>query len=99
LLRAVSDQLAELRKAKVEVLVLQVLGQGEQAIQDWKKANPAQFLIAQLPDDKAENTGWARNAPALPWLILTDPRRIVTDEGFSLDELNGKLEKAPDSSQ
>jgi hypothetical protein len=30
---------------------------------------------------------------ALPWLILTDPKRVVTAEGFGLNELNDKIKE------
>jgi hypothetical protein len=38
-----------------------------------------------------EKTRFSWGVRSLPWLILTDKKHVVTDEGFSLAELDEKL--------
>jgi hypothetical protein len=35
---------------------------------------------------------WATGLPNLPWLILVDNKGTVVDEGFSLEDLDAKLQ-------
>jgi hypothetical protein len=43
--------------------------------------------------EKTEKTKWASAVPALPWLILTDARHRVVEEGFALDDLDAQIKK------
>ena len=39
-----------------------------------------------------EKTRFTSGVKALPWLILTDKEHSVQAEGFSINELDGKIE-------
>jgi hypothetical protein len=47
-----------------------------------------------VPGD-AEKTRLAWGVRSLPWLILTDQKRIVRAEGFALAELDARIEEMP----
>jgi hypothetical protein len=40
-----------------------------------------------------EKMRFAWGVKSLPWLILTDPKHVVTAEGFGLEELDEKLKE------
>lgn len=84
-------ELADLLKEKgVAVVVLQAGAMEGEAFGAWKQEVALPFPIRILTGnrDKARAT-WG--AAALPWLILTDSTRKVTDEGFAPGELEEKL--------
>ena len=62
----------------------------ERAFTSWLQRNeilpPVGVCNSGLPE--LENT-WG--VKSLPWLILTDKNHVVTNEGFSIDELNEKI--------
>ena len=64
-------------------------------LQVWAKTNNLPFPAGAITGDiETIRTAWA--VKALPWLILTDRKHIVTAEGFGLDELDDKVEQTDD---
>jgi hypothetical protein len=49
--------------------------------------------------EKTPATRWATDVESLPWLILRDGNGNVVAEGFSLDELDAKLESLKTKAQ
>jgi protocatechuate 3,4-dioxygenase beta subunit len=59
--------------------------------QIWTNSSAMPFPMGRVQDTSPE-TKWAGQVPALPWLVLCDADGRVVEEGFSLDELEGKLD-------
>ena len=59
-------------------------------LQAWAKDNKLPFPVGTIAGD-IETTRTAWGVKALPWLILTDRRHVVTAEGFGIDELDDKI--------
>jgi len=64
-------------------------------LQAWAKDNKLPFPVGAITGD-IETTRTAWGVKALPWLILTDRKHIVTDEDFGIDELDGKIVQTGD---
>jgi len=64
-------------------------------LQAWAKENNLPFPVGAISGD-IEKTRTAWSVKALPWLILTDRKHIVTAEGFGLDELDAKIGQTDD---
>ncbi len=62
-----------------------------QAFNDWKKDAGIPFPAACLAGNPGE-AGATWGASSLPWLILTDKAHRVVAEGFTLDDLQAKLQ-------
>ena len=56
----------------------------------WRENNALSFPVGCV-SEKTPATKWTTEVDSLPWLILTDAKGIVVDEGFGLDELEAKL--------
>ncbi|MBC8472604.1 MAG: carboxypeptidase regulatory-like domain-containing protein [Planctomycetes bacterium] len=64
-------------------------------LNDWLKKNRITIPCGKFDGDiTVLGRTWAMQS--LPWLILTDRRHIVTAEGFSVTELNGKIKGSGD---
>ena len=87
-------EMADLLKEKgVAVVVLQAGALEGEALATWKKEAALPFPIGVLKGNRDQaRAAWG--AAALPWLILTDASRKVTDEGFAPGELEEKLSPA-----
>jgi protocatechuate 3,4-dioxygenase beta subunit len=67
-------------------------------LSDWLRKNRVTITCGKFDGDIAIlGRTWA--VQSLPWLILTDRKHIVTAEGFSLTELNGKIKEAENAKQ
>ncbi len=56
-------------------------------VKDWLKKNGPSLTVGMIQGDPY-NTLLAWGAKGLPWLILTDEQHIITNAGFSLDDLS-----------
>jgi hypothetical protein len=56
------------------------------------KENGINFPIGMIEDDE-EQTRYNWGVKSLPWLILTDTKHVVLDEGFALGNLEMKLKQ------
>ena len=72
------------------VVAVQAATTDENKLKEWTKENLISFPVVMISDD-AEKTRSAWGVRALPWLILTDRKHVVTAEGFAIDELDEKL--------
>ena len=84
-------ELADMLKEKgVAVVVLQAGAMDGEAFAAWNKEAALPFPAGVFKGNR-EKTRAAWGAAALPWLILTDVHRQVTDDGFAPGELEEKL--------
>ncbi|MBN2589800.1 MAG: hypothetical protein JXA96_08050, partial [Sedimentisphaerales bacterium] len=63
----------------------------DKTFQSWITKNEI-LPPAGYHQSNSEELQYTWGVKSLPWLILTDKNHIVTDEGFSIDDLDGKLE-------
>jgi hypothetical protein len=88
--RVIAEQHEELRQKGVAVLALQAVPVAPEVIQSWTNSAPLTFPLGCVKD-KSPKTKWATDVESLPWLILCDSKGKVIDEGFSAEDLPGKL--------
>jgi len=89
-LRQLSVKAQELKTKGVLVGAVQASKVDEEKLNDWIKKNNIPFSIGMIQGDQEEiHFSWG--VRSLPWLILTDKERVVTAEGFTLAELDEKL--------
>ena len=86
-----SKRAQELKAKDVVVVAIQASTVDEDKLNDWIKNNNIPFLIGMIHDNE-EKTCFTWGVRSLPWLILTDKKHIVLEEGFNISELNSKLE-------
>jgi hypothetical protein len=61
-------------------------------LQAWAKDNNLPFSVGTITGDiETIRTAWG--VKALPWLILTDTNHLVGAEGFTMNELDAKLQR------
>jgi len=89
-MRQLSIKAKELTAKDVVVVAVQASNVDENKLNDRIKKNNILFPvgIVQGNEEKIHFTWGVRS---LPWLILTDTKHIVTAEGFSMAELDDKL--------
>jgi hypothetical protein len=92
LLKQLAQQRDYLQQKGLTVLGVQALVTSADSFKQWKQANPMPFPVGRVAE-KGEETKWATEAETLPWLILADRTHRVTDEGFSLGELEARLKE------
>jgi hypothetical protein len=89
-IRLLTEQTESLRQKGVAVLGIQATVVTSESFDRWKEANPLPFKIGRITAKSAAST-WATEADSLPWLILVNSQGCVAAEGFSLDDLAGKV--------
>ncbi|MBN2590962.1 MAG: redoxin domain-containing protein [Sedimentisphaerales bacterium] len=85
-----SKKIQELKEQDIEIIAIHTSKIEREYLDEWTKENNIDFPIGMVK----ENTGLTKNnwgVRALPWLILTNKEHIVTNEGFSIGELDEKL--------
>jgi hypothetical protein len=88
--RQLSRQAEELSGKDVTIAAVQASKVAENALNDWVKTNGIPFPVGIIQDGE-KKTRLAWGVQSLPWLILTDRNRVVTAEGFGLDELDERI--------
>jgi hypothetical protein len=83
----------ELKQKGITVIVVQASKVEKDKLNDWVQKNRIPFSVGISQNDEAR-TRLAWGIKSLPWLILTDRNRVVTAEGFELDELSDKMRPA-----
>jgi len=92
-LTTLGQQAEGLRQKDVAVLAVHV-GQAEApVVTQWAREQGLTLPVSTIKGD-ARNAGFPWASQSLPWLILTDRRHVVRAQGFTVDELNGKIEEA-----
>jgi hypothetical protein len=86
-----AEQHEALRQKGLAVLAIQTAAISAETLQTWTNSSPLPFPLGRV-GEKPGNTKWAADVESLPWLILLDAKGSVAAEGFSLDELDAKLD-------
>jgi hypothetical protein len=91
-LRLLNDQAETLKQKGVALAIVQTAPLTEDAWADLKRSlNPEAVAIGRVSLRSPANR-WVTEATPLPWLILVNLQGRVAAEGFTLDELEAKLE-------
>ena len=80
----------ELKQKNIIVIAVQATKTDGDSFNDWIKEYNIIIPMGSInvyPEITLFNWG----AKSLPWLILTDINHIVTNEGFSIDQLDDKI--------
>ena len=85
-----STRAKELKAKDVVVVAVHASKVDENKINEWVKKYNISFSVGMVEGDQ-DKTRFIWGVRSLPWLILTDKEHIVTAEGFSLAELDEKL--------
>ena len=85
-----TEQTKSLCQKGVAVLGIQAAVVTSESFDRWKEANPLPFKIGRITE-KTAASAWASEADSLPWLILVNSQGRVAAEGFSLEDLAGKI--------
>lgn len=64
----------------------------ENTLNEWTKENNIHFQVGMVEGD-VEKTLFTWGVKSFPWLILTDRKHIVKAEGFSINELDERIEE------
>ena len=80
----------QLRQNGISVITIQASKVDTNSLEVWLKENNVPFTIGTIQDDE-EQVRFNWGVKSLPWLILTDKKHIVIAEGFSVNELDGKI--------
>lgn len=86
------EKTQELAEKDIIVAAVHVSKIEQSKLNEWIKDNNIPFPVGMIEGD-SENIQLAWGVKSLPWLILFDSEHIVRAEGFSLSELNEKIEK------
>ena len=90
LAKQLADQNDALRQKGIVVLGVQATVIVADSLKELKDSAQLPFPVGNL-GEKLEQTKWVSGVNSLPWLILTDATRTVIDEGFAIEDLEGKL--------
>ena len=85
-----SKRAKELRAKDVLVVAIQASKVDDSVLNEWVEKNNIPFPVGMVQGDQ-EKSRFTWGVCSLPWLILTDKKHIVTAEGFTLAELDEKL--------
>lgn len=86
-----SQKLSQLKEKNVEIIAIHASKIEREYLDNWLKENNI-FIPAGIVDSNEEQIRFNWGVKALPWLILTDGKHIVSDEGFSINELDEKIQ-------
>ena len=85
-----AKQAEQLKQKGVAVITVQASKIDQDTLHEWTVENSIPFPVGMIIRDP-EKTRLAWGIKSLPWLILTDSRHVVSDEGFGLSDLDGKI--------
>jgi len=89
-MQQLSKKAEELKAKGVVVLTVQASKVDQNTLDEWVKKNNVPFPVGMVQGDE-EKTRFAWGVKSLPWLILTNAKRIVRAEGFGLGDLDKQL--------
>jgi hypothetical protein len=90
-----SKRAQELKAKGVVVIVVQASKVEQAGLNEWIEENNIPFAVGTIESD-IEKIRYNWGAKSLPLLILTNKQHIISTEGFSVDELEGKLKEIND---
>ncbi|MBN2591289.1 MAG: redoxin domain-containing protein [Sedimentisphaerales bacterium] len=82
----------ELKAKDIEIIAVQASMIEQEYLDSWLQENNISFPVGMIKDNEKQ-TKFNWGVKALPWLILTDKEHIVKAEGFSINELEGKIKE------
>jgi hypothetical protein len=82
---------AELEQKNIFVTIVQASNIDNKKLNQLGTENNISFPTGQIKAD-AEKTLFKWGVRSLPWLILTDKKHIITAEGFTINELQKKID-------
>ncbi len=85
-----AKQAEQLKQKGVTVVTIQASKIDGNALNEWIKNYNIPFPVGMVKGD-VEKTKFAWGIRSLPWLILTNQQHIIRKEGFSLPELDEKI--------
>jgi len=83
-------QAEQLKQKGITIAAVQASKVDQKSLHEWVKQNNISFPVGMIQID-AEKTLFAWGVRSLPWLILTDNKRVVVSEGFQLGDLDNQL--------
>jgi peroxiredoxin len=90
-LRQLSARTQELKAKNVTVVAVQASRVDKDQLDDWCRRYNVSFPVGMIQDDEKQiRSIWG--VRSLPWLIMTDRERIVKADGFSIAEIDKKLD-------
>ena len=87
----ISKKAKEIKEKGIYTIAVQASKIERSKLDEWKKENNISFPVGMIEGD-SEKTRSEWGVKSLPWLILTDKKHVVVAEGFSIDELDEKIE-------
>jgi uncharacterized GH25 family protein len=88
-----SKRAQEFQDKDIVVIAVQASKIDRNSLDEWIKNQNISFPIGMIQSDE-ETARFTWGIHSLPWLILTDKNHIVSSNGFSLSELDGKIQSA-----
>ena len=79
-----------LKSKDIEVIAVQASKIEQEKLNEWVKENSINFPVGII-NEYEEKIRYDWGVQALPWLILADKKHNVTAEGFSINELDEKM--------
>ena len=86
-IRALQEQQQTLRNKNIAILTVHSGTKSQIEVKEWLKINGIFLTVGQIEGDPYD-TLFAWGVKASPWLVLTDKKHIITNEGFSLNDLS-----------
>ena len=86
-----AGRVEELKQKGVIIVAVQASKVDENILSEWIKKNSISFPVGLIQGDE-EKTRFTWSVTSLPWLILTNKNHHVTSSGFSLAELDEKIQ-------
>ena len=87
-----AEQAAVLANKGITVLCVQAPGVEAKTVDDWGRECNIPFpAVPMAADSKKARLAWG--VKSLPWLILTNREHIVEANGFSLADLDERIER------
>ena len=80
----------ELESKDIEIIAVQASKIEQTKLDEWIKENNIELPVRMIKANE-EQTRLDWGVKALPWLILTNKELMVTDEGFSISEIEEKI--------
>ncbi len=92
-IRQVAKEAYRLKQKGIVVVAVQASKIDQNTLDEWVKKYKIPFTIGMVQTD-TEKAKFKWGFRSLPWMILTDANHVVSSNGFSLNELNKKIELA-----
>ena len=88
-----ANQADQLKEKGIIVVAIHAAKVEQAKLDNWIRENKIAFTVGMIADqEKQIRFNWG--VKSLPWLILTDKNHIVSSEGFSVIEIENKIQSA-----